>query len=176
MFTFLPHSSRQSVTREYKKRLFFVYLVSIICLGFAWIASLVPSYVLVSARLSDAESRKSTLAQGGDTVKIDETEKELDAIRQKITILGPISERVPVSTAIAQLFSRVPEGVVLSSFSIRRQGGAIVVSGTAKNRETLVAFSKALEGDAFFKKVELPVSNFTKGKDVPFTMSLSGSF
>jgi len=177
MFTFLPHKERQSVLREYRKKLLLIYIAIVTFAGIAWIVSLVPSYILVSTKRDNALIQKTVPVSGVDTEKISTTEKELAGARGKLAVLGPFISRQPMSFILAKLFYRIPEGVSLSSITINRgtEKGTILISGIASTRDTLVSFSKALEGEAFFKKVELPVSNFTKGKNVPFSMSITAS-
>lgn len=50
--------------------------------------------------------------------------------------------------------------------------GKISVQGTAPSREVLLLFRKALEDDTNFKNVNLPISNFVKGSDIQFYLSL----
>ena len=49
------------------------------------------------------------------------------------------------------------------------------ISGTAPSRERLSLFRRALEGDPLFKKVDLPISNFIKGSNIRFSLSLTPS-
>jgi len=51
-------------------------------------------------------------------------------------------------------------------------GKSIGVRGIAPNRERLLLFRRALEEDPLFKKVDLPISNFTKGLNIQFYLSL----
>lgn len=177
MFTFLPHKERQSVLKEYRKKLLLIYVAIVTFAGVAWIVSLIPSYVLVTAKRDSALIQKASPTAGVDTEKISSTEKELTGARNKLAVLAPFTSRQPMSFILAKLFYRIPSGVSLSSITVNRgtEKGTITISGIASTRDTLVSFSKALEGEAFFKKVELPVSNFTKGKNVPFTMSIAAS-
>jgi len=178
MFTFLPQKQRQSVTKEYKKRLLLIYVALVTFAGVAWIVSLIPSYILVTAKLDEAIIQKGTPVSGIDVNKISNTEKELLNAQGELAILTPFISQKPLSLVIAKLFYRIPLGVTLTSIALNRgeEKGNVVVSGIATTRDTLVSFSKALEGEAFFKKVELPVSNFTKGRDVPFSISIVASF
>ena len=178
MFTFLPYEQRQIVAREYKKKLLLIYVVLIIFAGIVWIASLIPSYMLVKLNRDEALTQKMSPVLNIDTEKLSATERELALAKEKLSVLKPLSDRQPLSTVFSKFFYRIPSGITLSSISINRgiEKGTVILSGVATNRDVLVSFAKALEGEAFFKKVELPVSNFTKGKDVPFTISLSASF
>ncbi len=53
-----------------------------------------------------------------------------------------------------------------------QKGKQINISGTAGNREILLSFRKALEDSVSFSKVDLPVSNFIKGSNIKFYLSL----
>ena len=47
------------------------------------------------------------------------------------------------------------------------------ISGIATNREVLLSFGKALEYDISFSKVDLPISNFVKGKNISFRLTVT---
>ena len=51
----------------------------------------------------------------------------------------------------------------------------VAVSGISYNREALVSFVKSLEASKVFKNVDLPISNFTKDRDIKFTFRMSVS-
>ncbi|OGI71356.1 hypothetical protein A3B84_00635 [Candidatus Nomurabacteria bacterium RIFCSPHIGHO2_02_FULL_35_13] len=51
-------------------------------------------------------------------------------------------------------------------------GKKISISGKASSREVLLSFRRALEDDAAFSKIDLPISNFVKGSDIKFYLSL----
>jgi hypothetical protein len=48
----------------------------------------------------------------------------------------------------------------------------ISISGIAPNREVLLAFRRSLEDDVLFQQVNLPISNFVKGSNIKFFMTL----
>jgi len=52
------------------------------------------------------------------------------------------------------------------------KGKTVKISGLAKSRERLLLFRKALEDNTAFKTVDLPISNFVKGSDIQFYLSL----
>lgn len=54
----------------------------------------------------------------------------------------------------------------------KNKGETINISGIAPNREVLLSFRRALEDNVAFSKVDLPVSNFVKGTDIKFNLSL----
>lgn len=48
----------------------------------------------------------------------------------------------------------------------------ISIQGNASSREVLLLFRQALEDSPAFKQVDLPISNFVKGSDIKFYLSL----
>lgn len=48
----------------------------------------------------------------------------------------------------------------------------ISIEGTAPSREILLLFRQALEDSSAFKNVDLPISNFVKGSNIQFYLSL----
>jgi uncharacterized protein (UPF0210 family) len=51
-------------------------------------------------------------------------------------------------------------------------GKKISIYGTASSRERLLLFRQALEDNPFFQNVNLPISNFVKGADISFSLTL----
>ena len=56
-----------------------------------------------------------------------------------------------------------------------REGKKISIRGIAPSREVLLSFRIALESDSSFKQVNLPISNFVKGSNIEFYLSLTPS-
>ena len=52
------------------------------------------------------------------------------------------------------------------------EGKKVSISGTAPSRERLLLFRRALEENTSFVKVDLPISNFVKGSNIQFSLSL----
>jgi len=51
-------------------------------------------------------------------------------------------------------------------------GEKININGRASSREVLLSFRRALEDNLSFSKVDLPISNFVKGSNIKFYLSL----
>ena len=54
-------------------------------------------------------------------------------------------------------------------------GKKISITGTAPSREVLLSFRRALEDEPSFKNIVLPISNFVKGSNINFFISLMSS-
>jgi hypothetical protein len=49
----------------------------------------------------------------------------------------------------------------------------INLQGVSATRDSLVNFKKSLDESGLFKSIDLPVSNFTKDKNISFNMTLT---
>ena len=79
---------------------------------------------------------------------------------------------------IDKILSNKVSGIKIKSIFFEKDdisGGNIVISGIAENREILLLFRRTLEKDPSFENVDLPISNFVKGRDIEFNMSLISS-
>ena len=72
-----------------------------------------------------------------------------------------------------------PQGVTIGSVSFTRGessngqiGARMFISGIAPTRKSLIDFSKSLNDTKAFASVDVPVSNLTKEKNVPFSVTL----
>jgi hypothetical protein len=53
-----------------------------------------------------------------------------------------------------------------------KEGEKISISGQASSREVLLSFRRTLEDNPAFSKVDLPISNFIKGSNIRFYLTL----
>lgn len=58
------------------------------------------------------------------------------------------------------------------TYDVNTEGKLISIKGTAPSRDRLLAFRRALEDNTSFKKVNLPISNFIKGSNIRFSLTL----
>ena len=64
-------------------------------------------------------------------------------------------------------------GIHLTLLSVSRAeagGRTLLLSGTADNRDVLLAFRRAVSGEKVFVSVEVPVSDFAKDAALPFSL------
>ena len=67
------------------------------------------------------------------------------------------------------------DGLRVTSIIYERRGDeeGISLGGEAETRTSLRAFQKALEGEYRFGSVGIPVSNFVKERNIPFTITIA---
>lgn len=177
MINLIPNHEKKTKVKDFYFRLTVVsFVVLALCILIAAIAIL-PSYFLSSVKrnlvASKIEVQKnqsipqasqdilSTIATLGSRINlIENAEKKKYLISEKI-INQIISQKMP-EIKINQI-----------SYENTTAGGKkVVIRGFAPSREKLLLFRQALEDDVAFKKVDLPISNFVKGSNIPFSINL----
>jgi hypothetical protein len=175
MLTFLPEEYKGRILRQYRLRLASIYLLLASGVLLVGCALFVPSYAFLDSKRDAALLEKSALSSAGaDATAL---EAEVAAIKEKIRVIEDVSAEPSVASILEHVLDKRSTGISITALSLRRTpggaGSAIVVSGTASTRDLLVAFSKSLQGDLSFTKIDLPVSSLAKSKDIPFSIAIT---
>jgi Tfp pilus assembly protein PilN len=174
MFTFLPEDHKDRVVRTYRLKLIVVY-IGLSCVLFATgFVLAIPSYAILLAK------RQSALVEGDATARAAESSiaDEVKILKEEIALAKTTSEQVPIATLLDKILSRQSSSILISNITIKRgaDAGTISITGRASSRDALVAFSKSLQGEPTFTKVDLPVGSLAKSKDIPWMISISSKF
>ncbi len=160
-------------------RLVVLFLVmGIISILIAFVAIL-PAYFfssmkgnLVDAKL-DAQRLEPVPLPDQQTLEIiKNVDQKLDLIEKAGSDKFVVSEKV----INAIILKKLPE-IKITDIAYHKDEktgpkGQVSIQGTAPSRESLLAFRKALEDDINFQSVNLPISNFVKGSNIQFSLSL----
>ncbi len=154
-------------------------ILSLIMLSVAiFIASvaMVPAYFISSIKENLANA-KLDIQKNEVVPPLDQhTTDVIKDLNGKLTLVDNAEKsKFNISTRVinAILLKKIPEIKITSIvFNTSVTGSTINISGTAPSREVLLAFRRALEDDVAFKKVDLPISNFVKGSNIQFSLSL----
>jgi len=178
MFTFLPKPYKSEVLKEHRMRVALVFLGLLIAVMILGAVLTLPTFL---ATFSQRSSMTRELARVQNELSVEkgvEIGAEVKAIKARLSVLSAKASRKPVIIVLEELLAQPRPGLSITGISMRREGdkGIIAVQGTADTREHLVAFSKGLQGEPAFSKVDLPVSSLAKGKDISFTIRIESTF
>jgi len=86
------------------------------------------------------------------------------------------TDKFVVSTKVINgiILKKMPD-IKITSISYEdneAKGKILSVRGSAPSRDRLLLFRLALEKDINFQKIDLPISNFIKGTDIQFNLTL----
>ncbi len=168
-----------------RKGFYFRLLVLFLVMGSVSIiiafVAILPAYFLSSVKSNlintklEAQKREVVPLPDQETLAvIEDLDKKLDIIEKANKSKFVVSERV-INAVLAK---KMPE-IKITDIAYEKNskndptlGPRISIQGSAPSREMLLLFRKALEDDATFKSVDLPISNFVKGSNIQFYLSL----
>jgi hypothetical protein len=151
--------------------LFFVSIAGVI-----GIVSLLPSFVYIT---SEKISGERSLFSLRDVNKEKTGTESIGEITKQANVLTLFKDRSKSKTnysSIIESILGVRGAVTLNSMSVSRIGTTavvVVLRGIAPSRDSLVAFKGRLESAISGNKVDLPVSELAKSKDLQFSLTVT---
>lgn len=176
MHLYLPTEQQKNIRSEYIIRLIVVFLIGCTVVSISNTIFLVPAYLLARSRNQDAKSELKKVVEKGVVTETKEIESKVKEIAE---ITRRFSEGDSAWTAVG-LFSLVtkhtsPEIKIfaIDFANMTDKNISIKISGVSETRDTLISFKKELEAKENIQKVELPVSDLAKSKNIEFVMKIS---
>lgn len=177
MINLIPKEEKKKMVKSFYYRLVIVFLFMLgICIFISCIL-LIPSYVVSSSKYNSAqtklENQKNEPIPNFDPntiLVIKDLKNKLGLIETNENNQFDISEKV-INAIIAQKTSKIK--ILAISYNKEPLTTKVSLTGVAPSREVLLSFQRALEDDPNLKNVDLPVSNFIKGFDIQFSMTLT---
>lgn len=172
----LPKTEKEALKKGLKLRFAIValFLLSVSFL-FGFIMFL-PSYLLAAGYFSKVSGGVYfSESKNDDSVKkILNLPGEIDS---KLSFFQANIKNISLADYFSQIVNLLPEGIRLNSVSFaknktNKNGDTVIVSGTASDRDSLVAFSTLLKKSNLFSDVSVPVSSLTKERNLPFSMNI----
>src|SRR5690349_2547318 len=167
-YTLLPEKEMRALKREYKTRVFVMFLLFISIGVIIGIAALFPAYVSSYLQGRDSLIKVETLEKNRAARDIKNISKELADSYKIINTLKTNEFTSGFSETITEIAKLRPAQVTLNSLILSRTQSTTTssiqatVQGKALTRESLLEFKKRLEADERVAKVDLPVSDLAK--------------
>lgn len=168
---------------QFKKRVLAVYHIR---LASAWCAfgiiTVIVGIVAITPALINSQLQLMDVRDSGQSDKANNISNELKQIEKKVSnvskLIKTLQDEMPAyvpSEVIHKIVVARNEGVTFSSFEISKlddKSLSMSIQGKAATREALVSLKKKMAGITGVTKVELPITDLTKSKDIGFTVRL----
>ncbi len=174
MINLIPNEEKKIIIKDFYYRLVIVILLVLAFVILIASISLLPSYFISSVKKNISTEKLNTEEININNEKIFSTISDID---KKLSLLEKteqekflVSERV-----INEILSKKISGIKITQIYFEDNeidGRKISIRGTAPSRERLSLFSTTLENNSLFKEVDLPISNFVKGYNIQFYLTL----
>ncbi len=176
MFNLLPIDFKEAIKKEYRMRKLIVILFFLIALEATFIIFVLPTWLSSFYRerviTSQYEEMKGTLSNASTTsVNLD-----IKNINSKLGVISSSMEYPKLLPFIDVILKQKNSSITIDQFVysfIDKTSADLTIRGVSSQRETLVSFVKRLEETGVFKKVNLPIGNLAKDRDISFTLNLT---
>lgn len=175
MLNLLNREKRHALRKEYFGRLINVFLgVVIFSLSYYGVL-LFSNRFLIDFEKTAVENEAKNLAGSSLQKELDEYETKLSHIKAEYDLFS--KEIIYPTSIISKIKEKEVSGIILNSIGFQKTNEEgvikIEIGGVAKDRDTLINYSRNLKTDNLFKDISIPVSSLAKNKDVPFSLSVS---
>ncbi len=177
MSNVLPPQEKRTLIRLYRTRVLVVALAGVVALAAAAMLLAVPSLLVLKSRAQSLLANSDRLAGFESTTvahMLSETTADINArlaalpaasVTPSPVIAGLIDPVLRAQTAKIHItdigYTRMPKS----------KDAQVKITGIADDRDALLAFAAALGKSGAFTSVTVPLTNFIKDTDVPFTAS-----
>ena len=178
MANLLTHDAYREMMRTQRARFVTIAALLLLFLGGLAALSLMPSYLLL--RMNGIEVHVASVSSSSSTTQsITADRAVLARAQQHVTALLPFvaSSTLPSSAILGVLNAR-GAGISIDHITYANDGkhGTIVVSGTAKMRQSVETFRQSLTSNVIFASVSIPVGALAGLGNGKFQATLTGNF
>ena|SRR3989344_2398007 len=180
MINLIPNKEKKEMVKSFYFRLLVLFLViASVSLLIAFVAIL-PSYFLSSAKNRIVNEKLEIQKKEPMSLPQEETLAVIKDLNNKLTLIEKaednkftISQKVVNAIIIKKMSNiKITDISYQNDSASAKSSQKISIQGTAPSREVLLLFRQALQDDVAFKSVDLPISNFVKGSNIQFYLSL----
>ncbi|MFA6257190.1 MAG: hypothetical protein WCT29_02565 [Candidatus Paceibacterota bacterium] len=180
MINLIPNHEKKKKVRDFYFRFTAVLLAVLGFCGVAGIVSLSPAYFLSEIKKNIASTSLETQKNEPATNEDKSLSTAVADLKKKLTIVeNSRKDRYEVSRkVINEVTLRKMPDIKITHIIYERDtdtGPQVNVLGVAPSRERLLLFRRALEDAGTWKVVDLPISNFVKGSNIEFHLTLTPS-
>lgn len=176
MFNLLPDNLKERIKKEYKLRLIIVIVVFFILAELTFLVFLLPSWLNSYYKQKEYSGRINEVSNVLSNQDISSTTAYIKSTNNILTVINDSLDYPKLSPIVLDILSKKKPNIKLSGifYSVNTGNtGTLSINGLASNREALVSFSESLREIEYFKKVDLPISNLAKDKNIDFSISIN---
>ena len=176
MFNLLPDILKARLKSEYRLRHLIVILGFVIFLQITFLIFLSPSWVITFYKEKDAVSMTNLANQSVSSTTSASLSAVIVGTNDKLKVLNNSLQYLKVTNLMNVIISNKTSSISVSEMSYTSTNASstdIIIGGVSLSREALVSFVKKLKDSKLFSKVDLPVSNLAKDKNIQFSINIS---
>ena len=174
MFNLLPEDIKKTIRTDYRLRFWVVAIAICVFVQVSFLIFLSPSWLLSFYTERDLVSQTESVKRSSETADAQSIASQVSGINSKINIVTSSLEYPRLVPIVNAIISNKTRSITLTQFAISLTGpksGSVTLAGVSATRESLVAFVKSLEDSKMFSHIDLPISKFTRNKNISFSVT-----
>ncbi len=176
MFNLIPQDLKEEIKKDYKlKRLILIFLF-IIFVEVSLLIFLFPTWLISFYKEKDVVSRSKEIKDASLGNTASETINTIKSLNSKLGAINNTLEYPKLNPLVKYILSKKTSFISINRIVYTRKGetaATMNLGGVSATRESLLSFVKSLEDGKVFKKVDLPISNFAKDRNLNFSINIS---
>lgn len=177
MINLIPNQEKKKMVKDFYLRFAFV-CITMLCVSMVIaILGILPAYFFSNSKNKIANDKLELQKNDPMPLFDQQTSDLIKDINSKLSLVEnaeknkfSVSEKI-----INNIFLKKNSSIKITQISYENtstNGKKVSIIGVAPSREILLSFRRALEESTSFKNVDLPISNFIKGSNIQFYISL----
>jgi hypothetical protein len=176
MINLIPNEEKKKMANNFYYRLAILsFIMMSVSMLFATIA-ISPSYIIARAKENFVDEKLAIQKSEPVPVLDQATQKAIGDLDTRLSLVEGVQTGTFVVSekVVNEIIENKIFGIKITRISYENTASVpkISISGTAPSRERLLLFRQSLEDNDAFKGVDLPISNFIQGSDIPFSLTL----
>ncbi len=168
---FLPEEDKGKIKKEYLRRLFVIIgIFSFFAISIGIILLLSP-YLFLKDQEHNLERQLAISEERLLRGKIENTISLVEELNTKISLLDSGQKNIGEKSAVIKLIlEEKTNKIKILYFYFDKE--KVLIQGLSESRQNLLSFIDSLKKKKGFKKVESPVSNLVKERDIEFKLTI----
>ena len=176
MFNLLPENLRKEIVKEYRFRLSIIIILFVIIIQLSFLVFLFPSWLTSFYKEKDFSARGDEADRSLLSLDISSTTAYIKSLNSTLSVIDNSLDYPEFVPIINEVLSKKTTGIRLSSINYSadsKTAGTLNITGMSDKRDTLVSFVDKLKDVSYLKKVDLPISNLAKDKNIDFSININ---
>ena len=175
MFNLLPEALKKIIKKDYNLRRFTIILLFLVFIQVSFVIFLLPIWLSSSYKEKEYILMRDEMNNNLSVLNIASTTNNIKILNNNLTIMDKVLSYPKIVHYLNVIFLNKTKLIYIDNISyvdINEKNASITVEGTSETREALLGFVKNLQTYGVFSSVDSPISNYTKDKDLDFSIKL----
>ena len=177
MINLIPNQEKKRMVKGFYYRLVVLLLIMASAFFLIALVAILPSFFLSSSKDETANMKLEMQKNQPVPLPDQQTLAVIKDVNHKLSMVENAENHkfIVSQKVINAILLKKISNIKITDISYENdpvKGKKISIQGEAPSREVLLLFRQALEDNDNFKQVDLPISNFVKGSNIQFYLSL----